>query len=85
MVSPGPFKFKKATQLINFFVRKEPGIHKDKLCSMIFLADRLHLRRYGRLITDDTYVATPKGPVPVNTAKLIESVIQEGQEPCLSG
>ena len=30
----------------------------------LFLADRSHLNRYGRLITNDSYVAMEHGPVP---------------------
>lgn len=68
------FNYKKATQVINFFARKEDGfvIDKLKVIKLIWLSDRLHLRRYGRLITNDNYYAMIKGPVPSLTKDLIQ-------------
>lgn len=58
------FDYKKATQAINFFTRKEGlKIDKLKLIKLVYLADRFHLRRYGRPITNDTYLAMRLGPV----------------------
>lgn len=37
-----------------------------KLLKLIYLSDRLHLRRYGRTISTDVYYAMPKGPVASN-------------------
>lgn len=58
------FDHKKATQAINYFATKEGNqIGKLKLIKLIYLADRYHLRRYGRPIANDTYLAMPLGPV----------------------
>lgn len=35
-----------------------------KLCKILFFADQMHLRKYGRSITGDTYIAMHNGPVP---------------------
>lgn len=35
-----------------------------KALKLIFLADRYHLRKYGRLVTNDSYVAMKLGPIP---------------------
>jgi uncharacterized phage-associated protein len=58
------FDYKKATQAINFLAKKEGGkIDKLKLMKLIYFAERYHLRKYGRPITNDTYWAMPYGPV----------------------
>lgn len=58
------FDHRKATQALNFFARKEKGkIDLLKVIKLIWLADRYHLRRYGRTITNDAYVALRLGPV----------------------
>ncbi len=44
-----------------------------KALKLIFLADRYHLRKYGRLITNDNYVAMKHGPVPSVTKDIAES------------
>lgn len=58
------FDHKKATQAINYFAIKEGGkIDKLKLIKLIWLADRYHIRKYGRPIINDTYLAMKFGPV----------------------
>lgn len=58
---------KKGTQAINYFARKKDGkINKMKAIKLIYLADRLHLRKYGRPIVGDTYWAMKFGPVGSN-------------------
>ncbi len=56
--------YKKATQALNFFACKKGGkINKMKAIKLIYLADRLHLRKYGRPIVNDRYLAMKYGPV----------------------
>src|ERR1035437_4053377 len=67
------FNHKKATQALNFFATQEGGeINKMKAIKLIYLADRYHLRKYGRLITNDTYFAMNYGPVPSGTKDIAE-------------
>lgn len=59
-----PFNYKKAVQAINFFAHKNGGkITKLHVLKLVFFADRYHLRKYGRLITNDQYLAMQFGPV----------------------
>jgi len=61
----GVFNFRKATQALNYFARQGGGkISKIKALKLVYLADRYHLRKYGRLITNDSYFAMEFGPVP---------------------
>ncbi|MVN90481.1 Panacea domain-containing protein [Mucilaginibacter aquatilis] len=66
------FKFKKSVQSVTFFAQKEGGtINYMKAGKLVYLADKLHLRKYGRSITNDTYVAMKNGPVPSRTKDII--------------
>ncbi|NQU83334.1 MAG: SocA family protein [Parcubacteria group bacterium] len=56
--------YRKTTQALNLLARKKGGkINKMKAIKLIFLADRLHLRKYGRPIVGDVYWAMKLGPV----------------------
>ncbi len=71
-----PFKVdhKKITQIINYFASKAGGkISKLKVLKLIFLADRYHLRKYGRLVSNDNYVAMKLGPVPSTAMDIAEA------------
>ena len=58
------FNHKKATQVLNFLANMAGGsIDKLKAIKLIYFADRYHLRKYGRLITNDEYYAMKLGPV----------------------
>jgi uncharacterized phage-associated protein len=68
------FDYIKGTQALNFFASKEGGhINKMKALKLVYFADRYHLRKYGRLITNDSYVAMEHGPVPSSSRDIIES------------
>jgi uncharacterized phage-associated protein len=68
------FDLKKATQALNWFAGKSGGsINKMKALKLIYLADRFHLRKYGRLITNDSYFAMDYGPVPSGVKDLAEA------------
>lgn len=72
--NPLPFDHKKATQILNYFAAQAGGkINKMKALKLVFLADRYHLRKYGRLITNDFYVAMKLGPVPSAVIDIAES------------
>lgn len=50
-------------------------IEKLAAVKLLFFADRFHLRKYGRLITEDTYYALPHGPVASNSLNIINEVL----------
>ncbi len=68
------FDHKKATQALNFFALREGGrINKMKALKLVYFADRYHLRKYGRLVTNDTYFAMDNGPVPSGAKDIAET------------
>lgn len=65
--------YRKAVQAINFFAQKENGkVNKMKAIKLIYLADRYHLRKYGRPVTNDFYLAMKLGPVGSRVKDLAE-------------
>ncbi|MCF2490213.1 Panacea domain-containing protein [Dyadobacter sp. CY347] len=70
------YNYKKAAQLINYFAAHNYGaINKMKAFKLIWLVNRLHLRRYARTVTGDTHYAMVWGPVPSNTKDFVESKV----------
>jgi uncharacterized phage-associated protein len=70
---PFSFSHRKATQALNFFARQEGGsINKMKALKLVYFADRYHIRRFGRPVVGDEYLAMPYGPVPSGTKDLAE-------------
>jgi uncharacterized phage-associated protein len=68
-----PFSHRKTTQALNFFARRAGGsLNKLKALKLVYFADRYHLRRFGRPITGDEYLAMPYGPVASGAKDLIE-------------
>ena len=68
-----PFSHRKTTQALNFFARQSGGeINKLKALKLVYFADRYHLRRFGRPITGDEYLAMPFGPVASSAKDLAE-------------
>ena len=67
------FAYKKAAQLLNYFAIHNGGeIDKLDALKLVYFADRYHLRKYGRPITNDQYWAMRLGPVPSSVKELFE-------------
>lgn len=59
---------KKGTQALNYFACKKDGqINKMKAIKLVYLADRYHLRKYGRPVVGGVYWAMKYGPVSGKT------------------
>lgn len=55
---------KKIIQTITYILNKaKRTLDKIVLVKLTYLADKYHLLKYGRTITNDIYLAMPKGPV----------------------
>jgi len=62
-----------------YYLAKKLETPIDKLAAikLLFFADRYHLRKYGRLISDDTYYALPHGPVASNSLDIINLILAD--------
>ena len=68
------FDFKKATQALNYLAMNFGGkINKMQAIKLIYFADRYHLRKYGRPVTNDEYVAMEYGSVGSKTKDIAEN------------
>lgn len=69
----------KRINAILFFAMKAPEnkISRLRVMKLLWLADRIHLNRYGRFILRDTYYALPHGPVPSKTMDLSENSVED--------
>lgn len=71
--------YEKMTQAISFFIRNihNKPITKLEIFKLLFLVDRYSLRMFGRSLTEDTYIAMYKCPVPSESKEVIEGYKDE--------
>lgn len=69
----GPYTFdpEKAVEALLYVTRRTAGDMYATL-KLLYLADKLHLHRYGRFIFGDEHHALPYGPVPQGAYDLIK-------------
>lgn len=65
------FQADKALAAVSYLVSKT-GESLYPVMKMMYLADKCHLERFGRLIAGDTYTAMEKGPCPSATYDLLK-------------
>lgn len=64
---------RKATQALNFLARQAGGrINKLKALKLMFFADRYHLRKFGRPVSECAYYAMTHGPVASEAKQVAE-------------
>lgn len=65
----------KITQVISYLLQhtSEKTMNYTKVLKLVFFADKLHLRLYGNLITNDTYCAMKYWPVASHTYDIIKN------------
>ena len=62
----------KIVLVIAYLLQKEGKMNYLKIIKLIFFADKLHIKKYWRLITDDSYYAMDKWPVASLTLNIIK-------------
>lgn len=67
------FKRDKAIETIVYIAKRVNEPTNWRVLKLMYLADRHHLKTYGRFITGDSYVAMRQGPVASATYDLIKS------------
>ena len=65
-------KLPKIVELLLYLAHNRPGADKYQAVKFFYLADRLHLQKYGRPITNEDYFAFWYGPVASNALNLIQ-------------
>ena len=76
-MAPTSFDYKKATQTINYLASctKSKQINIMRVLKLIWAADRYHIRKYGRTVLGDKYIAMRFGPVASKAKDLMERTI----------
>jgi uncharacterized phage-associated protein len=72
-----PASVRKSTQALNYFARLSARgapqpLNKMKALKLLFFADRYHLRKYGRPVTNCAYFAMKNGPVASEAKNIAE-------------
>lgn len=76
-----PTPVRKSTQALNYFARLSARgapqpLNKMKALKLLFFADRYHLRKYGRPVSDCAYFAMKNGPVASEAKNIAEENIR---------
>lgn len=64
-------KYDKIVELLLYLAHRKPGADKYQAVKFFYLADKAHLERYGRPITQERYVALDYGPVASTALDLL--------------
>jgi len=64
----------KALEALLYAATQTPGNDMYKALKVLYVADKLHLSRYGRFIYGETYARLPYGPVPQVAYDIARSV-----------
>lgn len=54
----------KVVEALVYIASRAPGIGRFHVAKILYFAERFHLRKYGRPIVGDRYIAMENGPVP---------------------
>ncbi len=74
MINPFEFDAKVAVEAILLLADKSQDPTFHDIAKLLYLADRLHLQRYGRLICGDDYVAMKHGPVASGIYDMLKAI-----------
>ncbi len=73
------FDSEKALEVIIYITRKTAIPDVYHVGKILYLADKIHLERYGRFICGDSYSAMKHGPVPSGVYDIIKYVRGDGR------
>ncbi|WP_250656477.1 Panacea domain-containing protein [Alkalimarinus coralli] len=74
-------KYVKILEAFAYIATHAPKKNEYNVLKVFYLADKLHMERYGRFIFEDSYSAMPKGPVPSIAYDLIKQIRTAGKIP----
>jgi uncharacterized phage-associated protein len=73
-----PASVRKSTQALNYFAHRAASgaparrLNRMKALKLLFFADRYHVRKYGRTVSDCSYFAMKHGPVASEAKNVAE-------------
>lgn len=76
----GTFDQKSVIEAILYILSKaDRPVTKYQIVKILYFADLLHLRRYGRTISGDWYAAMKFGPVPSQSYRIIQPLFNQDE------
>jgi uncharacterized phage-associated protein len=69
-----PYEVIKGLQVLKYITSKHPDQEYYKVLKMLYLADKVHLLKYGKLIVPDKYEKYAHGPVPSLCYEIVKYV-----------
>lgn len=64
---------RKVITILNYLALKVPYSTKLKIIKLLYFADKEHIIRYGRYLTDDRYIKMKNGPAPTRILNFINN------------
>jgi len=64
---------RKVITILNYLAYNIPYMTKLKIVKLLYFADKEHIIRYGRYLTNDRYVKMKNGPAPTRILNFINS------------
>lgn len=71
------FKWDVALNAILYIIQRLHEVDIHKVCKILYYTDQMHLDKYGRTTTGDTYIRMPYGPVPSNVEDIFKALRRE--------
>lgn len=74
---------KRALEAFAYIAEKNPRkSNYYNVLKVFYLADKMHMEKFGRYIFDESYLALAKGPVPGNAFTMIQELRDHGKLTC---
>jgi uncharacterized phage-associated protein len=70
-IAASTLDLEKAVQVLRYVAARVPNLYHA--LKVLYFADREHLRRYGRFIYGETYIAMRLGPVPSTAYDIVKT------------
>ncbi|MBS3908665.1 MAG: SocA family protein [Actinobacteria bacterium] len=58
-------------------INNVPNLDKLKVSKLMYFVDKLHLQRYGRPVSGDSYNALPYGPIPSVSLDIMDEAVAD--------
>ena len=78
-ISTRQFDVEAATAAVAYMATRLPRLTVHQACKLLYLAEKQHIERYGRLFLKDDFIAMPYGPVPSRVYDLMKAARGEGR------
>jgi uncharacterized phage-associated protein len=75
----------KAVEALVYIAQQMPGVGRFHAAKVLYFAEREHVRRYGRPIVGDRYIAMDNGPVPSFSYDVLKGSVSAKDAPLIEG